>query len=53
MPVTVMINELMWEYNLTEFSAVYLLNKYIAQDRYEELCDIVKFKRSIPQYIEC
>ena len=53
MPVTVMINELMWEYDLTEFSAVYPLNMYLMQDRYEELCDIVKYKRRTPQYIEC
>lgn len=50
MPESVMINEIMWEYNCTKEKAVQLINKYKHKGKYKELCEIVKFKRCAPDF---
>lgn len=50
MPVKIMINEIMWEYNCSKKAATKLVNKYRKQGKYFELCNIVKFKRYTPEF---
>ena len=44
-----LIKEIMWEYNCTKKTASNLIEKYKLQGRYEELVEIVKFKRTTPE----
>lgn len=49
MEFEILVKELMWEYNLSKRLASNLANAYKTQGRYEELVNIVKFKRHFPE----
>lgn len=45
----VLIKELMWDYDYTKRKATELVEKYMAKGKYEELCNIVRFKQHKPE----
>lgn len=49
MELEILVKELMWEYDITKKSALNLINSYQLKGKYEELVNIVKFKRSTPE----
>lgn len=48
---TVLVNELCWEYDLTRNKADEIISSYEKQDKYQELCELVKAKQSISTVI--
>ena len=44
-----LVKEIMWEYDCRKQAAISLIEKYQQQGKYNELIDIVKFKRTTPQ----
>lgn len=50
MRVNTLINEIMWEYNLSRKRSKALVNKYRKQGAYDDLCTIVKYKRCSPKF---
>ena len=43
----VLINEIMWEYDLTKAQANELVDRYEKHEHYDDLCEFVKAKRNI------
>ena len=43
----VLVNEIMWEYDLTKVQANELVSKYEKYDLYTELCEFVKSKQDL------
>ncbi len=50
MPVNILIREIMWEYDCTKKRAKWLVDKYRKSGKYLDLCEIVKYKRSAPDF---
>ena len=48
----VLEKEIMWEYNCNKFTAQSLIQQYSERDKYQELCDIVMFKRTVPKFVK-
>ena len=43
----ILINEIMWEYNVTRKTALRTVNVYESLGKYNELCDLVKNKEKL------
>ena len=46
-PEEVVKRELMWEYDYTEQQASSMIESYKAQNKYTELCDLIKYRMSV------
>lgn len=43
----ILVNEIMWEYNVTRKTALRTVNVYESLGKYGELCDLVKNKEKL------
>lgn len=43
----ILVNEIMWEYNVTRKTALRTVNVYESLGKYNELCDLVKNKEKL------
>lgn len=52
MPETILLKELMWEYNCPKSKAQKTIDIYKKKNKYDKLCEIVISKRQLPQFTE-
>lgn len=45
----IIMKELMWEYNLSKQRAQKVVEDYKKNNKYPELCEVIKFKKSRPK----
>lgn len=46
-PETIVIKELMWEYDYTEKQAKLIIDKYKQSNKYPELCELIQHRMSV------
>lgn len=49
---TVLINEIMWEYDYTRAKAEQIVSLYEIQHKYEDLCELIKARQDISMSIK-
>lgn len=52
MEKSVLINEIMWEYDYTKAKATEIVNLYEQRGKYEHLCELIKARQDISMVIK-